>query len=114
MSRYLWFVNAINALLVLALIVSIRRSRMHVEHAASWLTALFLFSLFTLPSRLLAAFSQTFGLSPEAAVGFVLTLFLAVVCFHYGTVVSRLRDDNTALAQRLALLELQIEQMRKP
>jgi hypothetical protein len=33
------------------------------------------------------------------------TLFILVVLLHYSTVISRLADQNSLLAQRLALLE---------
>jgi len=34
------------------------------------------------------------------------------VLLHYSTVISRLSEQNTALAQRLALLEHELEQTR--
>ena len=35
-------------------------------------------------------------------------LFVILVLLHYSTVISRLSDQNTILAQRLALLESRI------
>ena len=35
-------------------------------------------------------------------------LFILLVLLHYSTVISRLSDQNTILAQRLALLEEQL------
>lgn len=40
------------------------------------------------------------------AVGFV---FVVAVLLHYSTVISRLSDQNVLLAQKLALLEAQLE-----
>jgi hypothetical protein len=40
----------------------------------------------------------------------VALLFVLVVLLHYSTVVSRLADQNTVLAQRLALLEERLAQ----
>ena len=42
---------------------------------------------------------------PPAVLFAVALLFVLVVLLHYSTVVSRLADQNTLLAQRLALLE---------
>jgi hypothetical protein len=42
---------------------------------------------------------------PPAVLFAVALLFVLVVLLHYSTVVSRLADQNTVLAQRLALLE---------
>ena len=42
---------------------------------------------------------------PPAVLFAVALLFVLVVLLHYSTVVSKLADQNTVLAQRLALLE---------
>jgi hypothetical protein len=45
---------------------------------------------------------------PPAVLFAVALLFVLVVLLHYSTVVSKLVDQNTILAQRLALLEEQL------
>jgi len=42
---------------------------------------------------------------PPAVLFAVGSLFIILVLLHYSTVISRLSDQNTILAQRLALLE---------
>ena len=42
---------------------------------------------------------------PPAVLFAVATLFILVVLLHYSTVISRLSDQNSILAQRVALLE---------
>ena len=42
---------------------------------------------------------------PPAVLFAVGTLFILVVLLHYSTVISKLSDQSTILAQRLALLE---------
>jgi len=37
-------------------------------------------------------------------------LFVLLVLLHYSTVISKLHDQNTVLAQRLALLEQQLRE----
>ena len=49
---------------------------------------------------------------PPAILFAVATLFIIIVLLHYSTVLSELDDQNTVLAQRLALLEAQVEQLR--
>src|SRR6266581_6964018 len=49
---------------------------------------------------------------PPAILGAVGALFILVVLLHYSTVISRLSDQNTILAQRLALLEQQLREAR--
>ena len=47
---------------------------------------------------------------PPAILFAVATLFVIIVLLYYSTVLSRLVDQNTLLAQRLALLEQRLEQ----
>ena len=47
---------------------------------------------------------------PPAVLFAVGSLFVIVVLLHYSTVISKLHDQNTVLAQRLALLEQQIRE----
>jgi uncharacterized protein DUF2304 len=41
-------------------------------------------------------------------------LFVVLVLLHYSTVISRLSDQNTVLAQRVALLEARLTEERTP
>ena len=47
---------------------------------------------------------------PPAVLFAVGLLFVILVLLHYSTVLSRLSDQNTTLAQRLALLEARVEE----
>lgn len=50
---------------------------------------------------------------PPAILFAVATLFVIVVLLHYSTVLSQLSDQSTILAQRLALLEAELERLRR-
>jgi hypothetical protein len=50
---------------------------------------------------------------PPAMLFAVAGLFVIVVLLHYSTVISKLADQNTILAQRLAMLEQELEQTRR-
>ena len=43
----------------------------------------------------------------------VAALFVILVLLHYSTVISKLADQNTILAQRLALLEEELDEQRR-
>ena len=47
---------------------------------------------------------------PPAMLFAVAGLFVIVVLLHYSTVISKLADQNTILAQKLALLESRLEE----
>jgi hypothetical protein len=49
---------------------------------------------------------------PPAVLFAVGLLFVILVLLHYSTVISRLADQNVILAQRLALLELEVSEAR--
>jgi len=51
-----------------------------------------------------------FGVStyPPAVLFAVALLFVLAVLLHYSTVISKLADQNVILAQRVALLELEV------
>jgi len=49
---------------------------------------------------------------PPAVLFAVALLFILAVLLHYSTVLSKVTDDNVILAQRVALLELEISELR--
>jgi hypothetical protein len=51
---------------------------------------------------------------PPAILFAVGLLFIILVLLHYSTVISRLSDQNTVLAQRVALLESALSDERSP
>ncbi len=49
---------------------------------------------------------------PPAVLFAVSVLFVLAVLLHYSTVLSRVTDENVILAQRVALLELEVNELR--
>jgi hypothetical protein len=47
---------------------------------------------------------------PPAVLFAVGLMFVILVLLHYSTVISRLTDENVVLAQRLALLEMRLQE----
>ena len=97
------------ASLVLVLVVFelIRSRRLQERYALLWLlTGLVLVVLSAWRGGLntIAAWLGVRGY-PPAVLFAVAVLFILLVLLDYSTVISRLSDQNTVLAQRLALLE---------
>jgi len=114
MSPFLLAMNCLGLLLFVVVFIAIRSEHLRVEHSVMWLGGAILFMIFALPTRILATFTRVLGIgAPETALMFVLIGAIVLVCFHYGTIISKLRDDNTALAQRLAILELELRKGRR-
>ena len=94
------------ALLVVVLEL-IRSRRLRERYALLWLltgVVLLVLSAWRDGLNTIAGWAGVTGYPPAVlfAVG---VFFILVVLLHYSTVISRLADQNTILAQRLALLE---------
>ena len=104
-------VGAIASVVLLGVIVELIRSRrLRERYALLWLVTglvLLVLSLWRDGLNTIAGWAGITGYPP--AVLFALgLLFVIVVLLHYSTVISRLSDQNTILAQRIALLEAEL------
>jgi hypothetical protein len=94
----------------------IRRRRLRERYALLWLlTGLVLLALSGWRGGLntIAGWAgiETY---PPAILFAAGLLFVVLVLLHYSTVISRLSDQNTVLAQRIALLEARLSEERSP
>ncbi len=102
--------TAVSVLLLLVVFELIRSRRLRERYAILWLaTGLVLVALSAWRGGL-NTIARWFGVStyPPAVLFAVGLLFVILVLLHYSTVISKLSDQNTVLAQRLALLESRI------
>ena len=100
----------VSVLLLLVVFELIRSRRLRERYALLWLaTGLVLLALSAWRGGL-NTIARWFGVStyPPAVLFAVGLLFVILVLLHYSTVISKLSDQNTILAQRLALLESRI------
>jgi hypothetical protein len=98
--------------LLLVVFELIRSRRLRERYALLWLaTGLVLVALSAWRGGL-NTIAGWFGVRgyPPAVLFAVGLLFVILVLLHYSTVISRLADQNTTLAQRLALLESRIDE----
>jgi Uncharacterized conserved protein (DUF2304) len=98
--------------LVAVILELIRSRRLRERYALLWLlTGLVLLGLSAWRGGLntIAGWAGVTGYPPAVlfAVGL---LFVILVLLHYSTVISKLADQNTMLAQRLALLEARLRE----
>ena len=106
-----WFVSVAGvaaSLLLLGVIFHLMRTRrLRERYALLWLlTGLVLLVLSAWRDGLnqIAGWAGVTGY-PPAVLFATAMLFILLVLLHYSTVISRLTDQNSLLAQRLALLE---------
>ncbi len=93
-------------ILLLVIFELIRSRRLQERYALLWLlTGLVIFVL-AIWRGLLASLADLVGISyPPSALFILGSFFILLVLLHYSTVISKLSEQNTMLAQRLALLE---------
>lgn len=88
----------------------VRRRKLNEEYSWLWMStgaALFLLSVFP---GLLLWLTRSLGLiAPASTLFFFGVFFLLLIVLHFSAVISRLTNRQKELAQRLALLEQELE-----
>jgi hypothetical protein len=105
---------AIAAVILLLVIFELIRSRrLQERYALLWLLTGIVIFVLAVWRGLLSEFADVVGIAyPPSALFVLASFFVLVVLLHYSTVISKLSEQNTVLAQRLALLEQELEQTR--
>jgi hypothetical protein len=101
------------AILLLVIFELIRSRRLQERYALLWLLTGIVIFVLAVWRSLLSKASDLVGIAyPPSALFVLAALFILLVLLHYSTVISRLSEQNTTLAQRLALLEQKLERTR--
>ena len=109
MESLLLVTTGLSVFLILLVLTSVRRSHIRVEYSVAWLFAAIVLLLVSLSPGLLEAVSDYLGLPGPPVVLLILVGFVFLLTFfRFSVVISKLRDDNIALAQRVAILEYHI------
>jgi hypothetical protein len=114
LERLLHCTTALSIILIVMVLASVRRAHIRVEYSVSWLAAsIALLGISLNPSVLIAA-SSLFGIdySPIVLLLIAGAVFL-LVFFRLSVIISKLKDDNIALAQRLAIVEFYLRHDRE-
>lgn len=104
---------AIASIVVLAVLFELVRSRrLRERYALLWLLTAVVMLALSVWRGGLNTIAGWVGIEtyPPAVLFAVASLFVLVVLLHYSTVISKLSDQNTILAQRLALLEQELQE----
>ena len=114
MDRLLNITTVLSIVLLVFVLVSVRREHIRVEYSVSWVLAAAFMLLLSRARPVLEFITRRFDI-PDTP----LTLFLAagsvflIMFFRFSVIVSNLRDDNIALAQRVAILEYHLRGLEK-
>jgi hypothetical protein len=96
-------------LLILLIFELVRSRRLRERYALLWLLTGIVLLVLSAWREGLNTIAGWVGVQQPVALLFAVAgLFIILVLLHYSTVISKLADQNTVLAQRLALLEQQV------
>src|ERR1044072_8287623 len=101
-------------LLILLILFSVRKAHIRVEYSVSWLLAATGMLVLSRARPLLDFLTRRFGIPDTPLTLFLIACSVFLVIFYrFSVIISHLRDDNIALAQRVAILEYHIQSIRE-
>jgi hypothetical protein len=109
MERLLNVIAVFSLVLIVFVLASVRRARIRVEYSVSWLiagVALLLLSRWPGLEHWLTVMVGPND-APVALLSAAGAVFL-VVLYRFSLIISRLKDSNIALTQRIAILEFRL------
>ena len=112
MDRLMDFTAMLSILLAIIVLISLRRAHIRVEYSVGWLVAALLMFLVSRSPRALESAASALGVTYAPLVLALIGGFVFLVIFYrFSVIISRLKDDNIALAQRVAILEYHIHSL---
>ncbi len=102
----------ISAGLLLLILELVRRRRLMERYALLWLFSTAFLLVLSVWSGLLNTLASAFGVSyPPSALFAVAFGVVLVLLIHFSLAVSRLSDQNKVLAQRVGLMQQQLDEL---
>ena len=113
MTALLNVTTLLSIVLILLILVSVRKAHIRVEYSVSWLLAAAGMLVLSRARSFLDLLTNRFGIPDTPLTLFLIagSVFL-IMFFRFSVIISHLRDDNIALAQRVAILEYHIQSVR--
>ena len=114
MERLLNVLTAASGLMIVLVLASVRRAHIRVEYSVSWLVTAAALLVLSRSRGLLETVSGFLGIaSPPLALLLIVGCVFLVMFYRFSIIISKLRDDNIALAQRVAILEYHIRTLER-
>ena len=96
-------------------LISIRRAHIRVEYSVSWLAGAVALLILSRSRALLEMAAVRLGIEDPLLVLMLLAgVSFLLVFFRFSAIISKLKDDNIALAQRVAILEYYLRSRSGP
>jgi hypothetical protein len=106
----------ISALTTLSVIVELsRRRQLPEKYAVVWLGVAVIVAVFAIAPGLFNHLAHSLGvINPPDLLTVLASLFLLVVCVHLSWELGRMEDKTRLLAEEVALLRSDLEELRSP
>ena len=113
MDRLLNVTTVLSLLLLILVLTTVRLSHIRVEYSVSWLAAAIVLLVLSRWPSMLDGAAGALGITyPPLALMLVAGCVFLLIFYRFSVIISRLKDDNIALAQRVAILEYRIDSER--
>jgi hypothetical protein len=110
MERLLNVVAILSGAMIVVVLASLRRAHIRVEYSVSWLTAGVTMLIVSQSAPIRDGLSRLVGIrEPAMALLFIAFSVFLLVFYRFSMILSQLKDANIALAQRVAMLQYQLE-----
>jgi hypothetical protein len=110
MDRLLNAMTGLSVAMLVVVLFSLRRSHIRVEYSVSWLAASVILLALSRSSFALEWIARQLGLNdPPLALVLLMVCVFIVVIYRLSVRISDLKDANIAMAQRLAIVEFQLQ-----
>lgn len=114
MNRIQIIAVAVSLLLILVIFQLIRRRKLKEQYSLLWFLTVAVILVLALWEAPLYRISSALGIATPSNLLFLAAIgFLFVMAMHFSLLVSRLTDQSKMLAQKLALLEHDLNQERE-
>lgn len=112
MQSLLHVTTILSIVLLVLVLVSVRRAHIRVEYSVSWLLASVAMLLLSRSRPVLDYVTRRFGIPDTPLTLFLIAGSIFLIMFlRFSFIISDLKDDNIALAQRVAILEFHLRNL---
>lgn len=110
MQIRLW-IGFISLALLVIIFEFVRKRRLREEYAILWLVTALAIAVLSLWPGLVETLSKITGFYYLTSVVFIIFVFVIGVLMHYSIVISKVKENNKEMVQKLGLLDQKMREM---
>jgi hypothetical protein len=113
MERSVIFAISASIAALILVLELVRRRRLREEYSLLWLAIAFAMLILSAWRELLHGLSRQVGIAyPPNLLFLMAILFILILLLYFSTVITRLSQENKDIAQEVALLRHEVEELR--